>query len=106
MTTVEPTPQDDMMEEGFKEEAVPVAQGDDNCKKDTRLSMISKMYDIDGDGKLDEAELAMRNMDTSSRGYLTNDKVYELMQQNFQMQRDLFKFRNVIIWYEPIGVDV
>ncbi len=106
MTTVEPTPQDDMMEESFTEEAVPPADRDDTGTKGTRLSMISKMYDIDGDGKLDKAELAMRNMDTSSRGYLTNDKVYELMQQNFQMQRDLFKFRHVIIWCEPIGVDV
>lgn len=45
----------------------------------TVLSDVGKMYDIDGDGKLDEAEQAMRDMDKTGRGYLTNDKVYELM---------------------------
>ena len=43
------------------------------------LSEVGKMYDIDGDGKLDEAEQAMRDLDKTNRGYLTNDKVYELM---------------------------
>jgi hypothetical protein len=45
----------------------------------TVLSEVGKMYDVDGDGKLDEAEQAMRDMDKTGRGYLTNDKVYELM---------------------------
>ena len=74
-----------------------------------RLSAVSRMYDIDGDGQLgkcvyydcniscvlhyntrhshhmfsfitDEAELAMRNLDRSNRGHLTNDSVYKLMQ--------------------------
>ena len=43
------------------------------------LSSVGEMYDIDGDGKLDEAEQAMRDLDKTGRGYLTNDKVYELM---------------------------
>ena len=55
-----------------------------------RLSTVSKMYDIRGDGELDEAELAMRHMDTSGRGYLTNEKVYQLMQDHVQTQRKLF----------------
>ena len=29
---------------------------------------------------IDEAELAMRNLDRSNRGHLTNDSVYKLMQ--------------------------
>ena len=45
------------------------------------LSSVGKMYDIDGDGKLDEAEQAMRDLDKTGRGYLTNDKVYELMME-------------------------
>lgn len=43
------------------------------------LSEVGKMYDIDGDGKLDEAEQAMRDMDKTNRGHLTNEKVYELI---------------------------
>lgn len=62
-----------------------------------KLSTVSRMYDIKGDGELDEAELAMRVMDTSGRGYLTNDKVYALMQEHVQTQRKLFQFKKIII---------
>ena len=62
-----------------------------------KLSTVSRMYDIRGDGELDEAELAMRHMDTSGRGYLTNEKVYQLMQDHVQTQRKLFQFKRVII---------
>jgi len=62
-----------------------------------KLSTISRMYDIKGDGELDEAELAMRHMDTSGRGYLTNDKVYKLMQDHVQTQRKLFQLKKIII---------
>lgn len=62
-----------------------------------KLSSISKMYDIDGDGQLDEAELAMRAMDTSGRGYLTNEKVFGLMQDQMEQQRQLFKFKKIMI---------
>ncbi len=62
-----------------------------------KLSTISRMYDIRGDGELDEAELAMRHMDTSGRGYLTNDKVYKLMQEHVQTQRKLFQLKKIII---------
>ena len=55
------------MEEGTVDEAVPTTstssapvrrsgrEADPN-----RLSVVSKMYDIDGDGQLDEAELASK----------------------------------------------
>ena len=45
----------------------------------------------------DEAELAMRRMDTSGRGHLTNDKVYTLMREHFDDQRQLFKMKKVLI---------
>ena len=45
----------------------------------------------------DEAELAMRRMDTSNRGHLTNDKVFELMTEHFDNQRQLFKMKKVLI---------
>ena len=45
----------------------------------------------------DEAEQAMRNLDTSGRGHLTNDKVFELMTEHFDDQRQLFKMKKVLI---------
>lgn len=62
-----------------------------------RLSVISKQYDIDGDGELDEAELAMRNMDKSGRGFITNEKVYGLMQEHMKTQRDVFKWKKIVV---------
>ena len=75
------------------------ASQDDGAPSDKagRLSTVSRMYDIRGDGELDEAELAMRHMDTSGRGYLTNEKVYQLMQDHVQTQRKLFQFKRIII---------
>ena len=60
-----------------------------------QLSATSKKYDIDGDGILDSTEAAMRNMDKSGRGFLTNDKVHEIMLQHMNTQRELFKTRKV-----------
>lgn len=60
------------------------------------LSDLSAKYDINGDGELDEAEQAMRNMDQTGRGYLTNDKVYGLMQEHLEMQKGMFKLKKVI----------
>jgi len=49
--------------------------------KNNRLTKISKNYDFDGDGVLNEAELAMRRLDTSNRGYLTNQEIYALTRE-------------------------
>ena len=49
---------------------------------------------------IDEAEIAMRQMDTSERGYLTNEKVYQIMQEHVQTQRQLFQFKKITIgWF-------
>lgn len=61
-----------------------------------KLSTVSKMYDVDGDGELDAAELAMRDMDKSNRGYLTNDKVYKMMQEQMETQRQLFRVKKIV----------
>lgn len=68
-----------------------------NAQKRNMLSRVSQMYDINGDGVLDEAERAMRNLDDTGRGYLTNDKVYELMNNHLKMQKDLFRFKKLVI---------
>mmetsp|Transcript_30429 Transcript_30429/g.73401 ORF Transcript_30429/g.73401 Transcript_30429/m.73401 type:complete len:350 (+) Transcript_30429:198-1247(+) len=62
-----------------------------------KLSTVSKMYDVDGDGKLDAAELAMRAMDKSGRGYLTNDTVYKMMKEQLETQKQLFHVKRVMI---------
>ena len=45
------------MEEGIIDEAIPSTE---SGKKRLSMSTVSKMYDINGDGKLDEAELASK----------------------------------------------
>ena len=67
-----------------------------NVDKKTRLSVVSKMYDIDGDGKLDEAEQAMRNLDKSNRGFLKNAEIYSMMNDHLKMQKDMFKMKKVM----------
>ncbi len=69
--------------------------GSSNVK--SRLSAVSKMYDIDGDGTLDEAEQAMRDMDKTGRGYLTNEKIHDLMTEHLDTQRELFKVKKIVI---------
>jgi len=93
-----------MEQGGFIDEAVPSTgssttstSSTSSAKARSRLSTVSKQYDIDGDGELDDAELAMRNMDKSGRGYLTNDKVYKLMEESLRLQKDVFKMKKMIV---------
>jgi hypothetical protein len=59
------------------------------------LSKLSMRYDIDGDGKLDATEKAMRDMDTDNRGYLTNDQVYKVMLEQMKLQREVFGLKRL-----------
>lgn len=61
-----------------------------------RLSTVSQMYDLDGDGQLDAAEQAMRDMDKSNRGYLTNEKVYKMVQEQLETQKQLFHVKRIM----------
>ena len=36
-------------------------------------------------------------MDVSGRGYLTNEKVYKLMEESLRLQKDVFKMKKVIV---------
>ena len=55
-----------MEEGGFVDEAVPsisstsTTSSASSAKARSRLSTVSKQYDIDGDGELDDAELASK----------------------------------------------
>ena len=76
---------------------VPRRLSDENeVDKRGRLSMVSRQYDVDGDGVLDEAEQAMRNLDKSGRGFLKTDEVYSMMNDHLKMQKDMFKMKKVI----------
>ena len=86
------------MEEGIVDEAaVPENGASPASVSNKRLSAISKKYDIDGDGVLDEAEMRMRMMDGTGRGFLTNDKVYELMQEQIADQKKMFRQKRIIL---------
>jgi len=79
--------------------AIPKANGASTTTKQRRigrLSTVSRMYDVDGDGELDEAELAMRNMDKSGRGHLSNETVYKMMQEQIKTQQQLFQVKRIM----------
>jgi hypothetical protein len=61
------------------------------------LSKVSVMYDIDGDGKLDPSEMAMRELDTDNRGYLTNEQVYKVMLEQMKLQREVFGLKRMSV---------
>lgn len=63
-----------------------------------KLSTFSKMYDTKGDGELDEAELAMREMDTSRRGHLKNEVVYDMMVESMKVHKQLFRTRRIMFF--------
>jgi len=92
------------------EEGIPSANGENGAsgvvkrQASSRLSLISKQYDVDGDGKLDKAEKAMRDMDKEGLGYLTNDKVYTVFQEQLRMQKQLLFAKRIIIFFAALLV--
>jgi hypothetical protein len=66
------------------------------------LSHTSKMFDVDGDGKLDDAEKAMRDLDVDNHGYLTNDKVYKLMLEQMKLQQEVFGLKRIAMIFLAI----
>jgi hypothetical protein len=63
------------------------------------LSRTSKMFDVDGDGKLDDAEKAMRDMDTENDGYLPNWKVYQVMVEQMRLQQEVFSLKRMSLFF-------
>lgn len=62
-----------------------------------RLSHASRFYDFDGDGQLDDAELALRARDRSGRGHLTNSELHGLMEEHLEAGSKLSKYKTVVI---------
>lgn len=65
----------------------------------SRLSLISKQYDIRGEGHLDETEQKMRSMDRHGRGYLSNEQVYHILQDQSRMQQALLTAKRLLILF-------
>ena len=42
-------------------------------------------------------QTTVRNMDKSGRGFLSNETVYKLMQEQLKMQKSLFQMKKVIV---------
>jgi len=57
-------------------------------------SRESAIWDLDGDGVLDDAELALKNMAAGS-GEIDKQEIYKLMQQHISVQRSLWKFKRI-----------
>eukprot|EP00581_Thalassiosira_minuscula_P028666 CAMPEP_0183750032 /NCGR_PEP_ID=MMETSP0739-20130205/762_1 /TAXON_ID=385413 /ORGANISM="Thalassiosira miniscula, Strain CCMP1093" /LENGTH=746 /DNA_ID=CAMNT_0025985949 /DNA_START=269 /DNA_END=2509 /DNA_ORIENTATION=- len=71
------------------------APSDFDLKKRNRLTKISAMYDLDGDGVLDEVEQAMRDRDVDGDGQLDNAEVYRIVQDQLKSQEDVHLYRKV-----------
>lgn len=65
--------------------------------RDLALSKVSKMYDIDGDGELNETEQAMRDLDDTGLGHISNEKVYHIMEQQLALQKQMFNMKRIVI---------
>jgi hypothetical protein len=70
----------------------------------TKLSRVSRKYDVDGDGKLDDAEKAMRDMDTDNQGYLSNEKVYKVMVEQMKLQQEVFSLKRLSMVFLAVMV--
>lgn len=65
-------------------------------KRNHRLTAISKKYDLDGDGQLDEAEQAMRDCDATNRGFLTNEEIYHIVKKQLKAKQKASNMKKVI----------
>lgn len=83
-------------------------KSDINCgggrKRESRLSFVSTMYDLDGKGYLDETEQQLRDLDTENTGQLSNEKVLIILNEQLQAQRDLYKTRRILFGVSVFAV--
>ena len=56
-------------------------------QRKNRLSKISALYDLDGDGVLDEVEMAMRDRDVDNDGDLSPEEIYELVKDQLAIRK-------------------
>lgn len=69
----------------------------DAVKKDeNKLSKTSKLFDVDGDGELNEIEQKMRDLDSSGKGHLSNEAVYAVFKELDRSQKELLGNKRLI----------
>lgn len=61
------------------------------------LSVVSKQYDHNNKGYLDETEQRMRELDQSGKGHLNNAAVYDLMKDSMEVQKKMATQRWLLI---------
>jgi hypothetical protein len=61
-----------------------------------RHNTLLNVYDLDGDGELDEAELAMMQRDKEGRGHLTNEEIYQIVQDQLSHKKDVSHLKKVV----------
>ncbi len=69
-------------------------------KKSRGLSIISKAFDIDGDGNLDKFEKLARDLDVNNQGNITPEVVVQLLREQDALRKRqwLLLFGNIIQW--------
>lgn len=88
---------DDDTEDSSDEDnhAAPAEQQSLKQRKKNRLTKVSAMYDLDGDGELDEIELAMRKYDRDGDGQLSKNEIYKIVQEQLKEKKDASQLRKV-----------
>ena len=61
------------------------------------LTRIHHLCSLITSNRLDDAELALRDMDKTKKGTLSKQQMYSLMQQNIKMTGELTKIKKVVI---------
>lgn len=83
------------------EEGIPPTSNSRSLRhcESSRLSMVSKQYDIRGEGHLDETEQKMRAMDVEGRGFISNEQVYTILQDQSRMEKTLTTAKRLLILF-------
>jgi len=68
-----------------------------NTPERRTLSKISREYDINHKGHLDDIEQKMRSMDKSNLGHLSNEVAYDILRQSVQNQKQMVTQRWLIL---------
>lgn len=86
----------------MSEETETMTEEQQPIKSSRRLSTISKQYDFDGDGKLDEAEMAVREMHTGDG--LDKRAVYDRVHELLETQRSLMNVKRLLMVMTVVAV--
>lgn len=61
------------------------------------MSLVSKVYDLNNDGRLSKTERELRDMDTAGVGHLDNRQVHRILSELHNSQESLLSAKRIII---------